>query len=634
MFRNLEEEQRENLKKIIISALLLLALEICIHTGVFRGNRWIPLLLAVIPYLIVGWDVLKEAWENITEGHPFEEEFLMAVATIGAFAIGEYPEAIAVMLLFQTGELFEDYASDRSRDSIRDLMSIAPEYANVQKNGALAKADPSSVEVGDIIVVKPGEKIPLDGVVEEGESLVDTAALTGEPVPRTARKGEEVISGCVNGEGTLKVRVTKTYQNSTVSRILELVEHATDKKTRTEHFVTRFSRVYTPIVTFSAIALAVVPPLALGGGKAVWFDWITRACIFLVVSCPCALVISVPLGFFGGLGAASRIGVLVKGSNYLEALADVKTMVFDKTGTLTKGEFKVAGVYPEAGYTKEKLLGLAAYAENESNHPIAQSIRASYGRPVDGSRVSGTKEISGHGVSTNIDGKKILCGNAALMQRSGVSFRENEESGTVVYLAEEGKFAGSILISDTVREGVKEAIESMKSNGVRTTVMLTGDRKETAECVAKEVGIDEVHAQLLPADKVAEVEGLLKKEQGTDRLAFVGDGINDAPVLMRSDVGIAMGSMGSDAAIEAADIVLMEDNIGKISETVKIARKTRSIVRTNITFAIAVKLIILALGAFGIANMWMASFGDVGVLILCVLNSMRTLRMTKQQAGA
>ncbi len=632
----LSKKQKKWLGRIIAAAVLFLALEILVHMGAFDGSRWwIGFLFALVPYLIVGYDVILKSIRNISRGDVFDENFLMMIATFGAFGIREYPEAVAVMLLYQIGELFQNYATGKSRDSISDLMSIAPETAFVEQDGEIEEMDPDEVEVGEIIVIRPGDRIPLDGEVVEGESMIDTSALTGEPVPRRARPGDMVISGCVNGQGTLKVRTTKAYEDSTVARILEMVESATEKKTRVENFVTRFAHVYTPIVTIGALVLALIPPIVLGGGARVWIDWIRRACIFLVVSCPCALVISVPLGFFGGIGAASRIGVLVKGSNYLEALAHVRTVVFDKTGTLTKGEFRVSRVIPAAGEDSEeakaRLLEHAAYAECYSTHPIAQSIREAYGRPVEASRITRTEEIPGRGVLAAADGHEILAGNAKLMGSRGIEIEELQTGGTVVRIACDGRYEGAVIISDTVKEGAAKAIRDMKAAGVRRCVMLTGDRPEAAEEVAREIGIDEVHAQLLPADKVDQIEKLMQSESGSGKLAFAGDGINDAPVLMRSDVGIAMGSLGSDAAIEAADIVLMDDDITKIARTVTIARKTVGIIHANIIFAIAVKIAILIMSVFGIANMWMAIFGDVGVLILCILNAMRLLRRDDSQ---
>ncbi len=627
---HLSKKQKKWLQRIALGAAGFLILEVLAHTGAFdSGRQWLGFLIALVPYLIVGWDVIRKSIRNISHGDVFDENFLMMIATFGAFGIGEYPEAVAVMLLYQVGEFFQNYATGKSRESISGLMSIAPETACVERDGELEVVDPDEVKVGEIIVVRPGEKIPLDGEVIEGESLLDTSALTGEPVPRRARTGDLVTSGCVNGEGTLKIRTSKCYDDSTVAKILELVESATDKKTRVENFVTRFARIYTPIVTISALVIALIPPLVLGGGTAVWFSWIRRACIFLVVSCPCALVISVPLGFFGGIGAASRIGVLVKGSNYLEALSQVKTIVFDKTGTLTKGEFKVRHIIPASGFDSDSLLELAAYAECYSTHPIAGSIREAYGKNVDISRVSDAAEQAGHGVCALVDGRRVLAGNKKLMDQNQVLVPAPEHSGTVLYLVCDKTYAGMIVISDSVKDGVKEGIREIKAAGVQKTVMLTGDGPEAAGAVASETGIDEVCASLLPDGKVQKVEELLKAARPGQKVAFVGDGINDAPVLMRADVGIAMGLIGSDAAIEAADIVLMDDDVRKIARTVKIARKTLGIIHANIIFAIAVKIAILVLSVLGMANMWMAIFGDVGVLILCILNAMRLLRKDK-----
>ena len=626
---SLTKKQKKWLTRIVIAAIGFVVLEILDHTGAFDGDRWwIGLIVALVPYLIVGWDVIRKSIRNISHGEVFDENFLMMVATFGAFGIGEYPEAVAVMLLYQIGELFQNYATGRSRDSISQLMELVPETAIVERDGEMEEVDPDEVEIGDILVVRPGEKIPLDGEVIEGESLLDTSALTGESVPRSARVGDQVISGCVNGKGLLKIRTTKCYDDSTVAKILELVENATDKKTRAENFVKRFAKVYTPIVTISALILAIIPPLVLGGGLEVWVSWIRRACIFLVVSCPCALVISVPLGFFGGIGAASKIGVLVKGSNYLEVLSYVKTIVFDKTGTLTKGEFCVTSVETADGFSRDFVLEMAACAENYSTHPVADAIRDASkegGSHIDLTRIGHTEEIAGHGVCAEIDSRRILAGNAKLMLKYQIPFTECGAGGTVVYVACDGAFAGTIVISDTMKDGVPEAIRDLKAEGVKQTVMLTGDNEAAAQAIAKQAGVDRVCAQLLPADKVEIVEKLMSEKSGKDALAFVGDGVNDAPVLMRSDVGIAMGAIGSDAAIEAADIVLMDDDVRKIPKTVRIARKTMGIIHANVAFAIVVKVLILILSVLGIANMWIAIFGDVGVLILCILNAMRLL---------
>lgn len=621
-------KQKKMLYRIITAFVLFVVLMVLEHTGVLEQlpGQWLVFLIYLIPYLVIGYDIVFKAVRNISHGQVFDENFLMMVATFGAFGVKEYSEAVAVMLFYQVGELFQNYAVGKSRQSISDMMNICPEYANIEEDGVLTQVDPDDVEVGSIIVVKPGERIPLDGIVTEGTSMIDTAALTGESVPRRATVGDEIISGCVNGSSTIKVKVTKAFEDSTVARILELVENASSKKAKVENFITRFAKYYTPVVTIGAVILAILPPLILGGG---WADWIQRACIFLVISCPCALVISVPLGFFGGIGASSKIGILVKGSNYLEAVAEMTTIVFDKTGTLTKGEFKVSEVLPSAEKNntigKEELLEIAAYGEGYSNHPIANSIREAYGKTLSMERVTDTEEIAGHGIHTFIDGREVYLGNAKLMEAQNIAYTENKTAGTVIYVACNNVFAGSIVISDTVKEGSKNAIADMKKVGVKKTVMLTGDRQAAADAVAAELGIDEVHAELLPADKVGEVEKLLGSQNEKERLAFVGDGINDAPVLTRADIGIAMGSMGSDAAIEAADIVLMDDDIRKIASLVKIARKTLGIVKQNIVFALAIKALVLLLGALGMANMWEAVFADVGVSVIAILNSMRTL---------
>ena len=616
------KKQKKMLYRIIVTFLLFAVLMVCEHTGGMDGwNKIVLFVIYLVPYLVIGYDIVYKAARNISHGQVFDENFLMMIATFGAFGVGEYSEAVAVMLFYQVGELFQGYAVGKSRQSISDMMDICPEYANIEEDGVLKQVDPDDVEVGSIIVVKPGERIPLDGIVVEGESLIDTAALTGESVPRSAKAGDEIISGCVNGSGTLKVKTTKEFDDSTVAKILELVENASSKKAKVENFITRFAKYYTPVVTIGAVILAILPPLILGGG---WAEWIQRACIFLVISCPCALVISVPLGFFGGIGAASKIGVLVKGSNYLEAVAEMTTIVFDKTGTLTKGEFKVTDVITENG-SKEELIELAALGEGYSNHPIANSIREAYGKELDLNRVTNTEEIAGHGIKAVIDGKTVLLGNEKLMKSESIFYTSCKSMGTVVYVACNGVFEGAVVISDTIKDGAKEAIHDMKQVGVRHTVMLTGDRKEAAETVAQTLGIDEVHAELLPGGKVEQVEALLKAEKEKERLAFVGDGINDAPVLTRADIGIAMGSMGSDAAIEAADIVLMDDDVTKIASVVRIARKTLRIVKQNIVFALAIKALVLILGALGMANMWEAVFADVGVSVIAILNSMRTL---------
>ena len=617
------KKQKNMLLRIISSFILLAVLMICEHISILPENIWIQLILFLVPYLIIGYDIIVKAAKNIRRGQVFDENFLMMIATFGAFGARDFSEAAAVMLFYQVGELFQSYAVGKSRQSISEMMDICPEYANIEQEGRLVQVDPDDVEIGSIIVVKPGERIPLDGVVVEGESLIDTAALTGESVPRKASVNDEIYSGCVNGSGTLKVRTTKEFDDSTVAKILELVENASSKKAKVENFITRFAKYYTPIVTIAAVLLAILPPLILGGG---WSEWIHRACIFLVISCPCALVISVPLGFFGGIGAASRIGVLVKGGNYLEAVSEIHTIVFDKTGTLTKGEFKVTGLVTENGITEAELIELAALAEGYSNHPIAGSIKDAYGKPLDMSRVDNAKEQAGHGIQVLVDGKEVLVGNEKLMVENGIAYTPCTMAGTICYVAWERQFAGAIVISDSIKVGAKEAIHKMKQVGIQKCVMLTGDRKEAATVIAKELEIDEVYAELLPGDKVAKVEDQMNGLREKEKLAFVGDGINDAPVLTRADIGFAMGSMGSDAAIEAADVVLMDDDVRKIAAVVRISRKTITIVKQNIVFVLGVKAIVLVLGAIGVANMWEAVFADVGVAVLAILNSMRTLK--------
>lgn len=620
------KKQKNALVRIIVTFVLFAALFACEHTGAFAPlPEWACMLIFLVPYGIIGYDIVFKAVRNIAHGQVFDENFLMLVATVAAFCIGEYLEAVAVMLFYQVGELFQSYAVGKSRKSITDLMDIVPEYANVEFGGEIEQVDPDDVEVGDTIIIKPGERIPLDSVITEGETMIDTAALTGESVPRRAVVGDEVISGCINGSGTIKARVTKAFEDSTVTRILELVENAGSKKAHVENFITRFAKIYTPVVTIAAVILAVIPPLFDGN----WGEWIARACTFLVISCPCALVISVPLGFFGGIGAASRNGILVKGGNYLEAVSSLTTVVFDKTGTLTKGEFKVSEVRA-ASCSYEELLETAALAECFSNHPIAVSIREAYGKPVNPQRVGNSGETAGHGVSADVDGKHVLLGNHKLMKANGIEAEELNCAGTVVYAAADGVYLGAIVISDGIKDGSKDAITALKAAGVKRTVMLTGDRKAEADAVSAELGLDEHFSELLPADKVGMVEKLLAERKKTDRLAFVGDGINDAPVLARADVGIAMGSMGSDAAIEAADVVIMDDDLRKIPLVMRIASKTMRIVRENIVFALAVKLAVLVLGALGIANMWLAVFADVGVAVIAILNSMRTLRKVRK----
>lgn len=623
------KKQKIMLYRIIAAAVIYVPLFVLEHMGKLEFQSEIPVqfLLFMIPYLIVGWDIIYRAVRNISHGQVFDENFLMCIATFGALGVKEYSEAVAVMLFYQIGELFQSYAVNRSRQSISAMMDICPEYANIEEDGKLKQVDPDDVEIGTEIVIKAGERVPLDGVVVSGTSFVDTSALTGESVPREVTEGSEIISGCVNGSGLLKVRTTKEFDDSTVAKILELVENASSKKAHVENFITKFAKYYTPIVVCVAVVLAFLPPIILGGGFA---EWIQRACIFLVISCPCALVISVPLGFFGGIGAASKQGVLVKGSNYLEALSEMKTIVFDKTGTLTKGEFVVSEVIPN-GWEKEGLLEVAALAEGYSDHPISAALKKAYEEAELGElsmdRVEQTEEIAGHGIKAKIDGRVVYVGNAKLMEEKGVEYESCTVPGTVVYLAAEKEFLGTIVISDTVKPEAKRAIAQLKQSGVKKTVMLTGDRKDVGEAVAESLGIDEVYTDLLPGDKVDKVEALLGELGEKEKLGFVGDGINDAPVLSRADIGIAMGSMGSDAAIEAADVVLMDDNILKISSIMRIAGKTLQIVHQNIVFALGVKVLVLILGALGMANMWEAVFADVGVSVIAILNSMRTLKV-------
>lgn len=619
----MSSKQKKTLIRIIVSFVIFVPLFVLEHLGVFDKlpNEWILGGIYLVPYIIIGYDIIIKAARNISHGQVFDENFLMMIATFGAFGVKEFEEAVAVMLFYQVGELFQGYAVGKSRQSISEMMDICPEYANIEENGELKQVDPDDVEIGSIIVIKPGEKVPLDGVIIEGNSMLDTAALTGESVPRSAKAGDEIVSGCVNGSGTLKVKTTKAFEDSTVAKILELVENASSKKARVENFITRFAKYYTPVVTIAAVIIAIIPSIITGN----WGDWITRACIFLVISCPCALVISVPLGFFSGIGSASRIGVLVKGSNFLEAVAEVTTIVMDKTGTLTKGEFKVSEIVA-SGISEERLLEIAAYGESFSTHPIAASIKEAYDNKIDTDRIKDVKEISGHGVELLLDGKETLVGNGKLLKSHNISYEEHKSGGTVVYVAYDNTFVGAIVISDTIKDGAKEAVADMKKVGVKNVVMLTGDRQKAAEEVAKELGIDTVYSELLPSDKVQKVEELLASKTGKEKVAFVGDGINDAPVLTRADVGIAMGSMGSDAAIEAADIVLMDDDVRKIASTVKIARKTLGVVKQNIVFALGVKFIVLILGALGVANMWEAVFADVGVSVIAILNSMRVLK--------
>ena len=599
------------------------------HTGLLpelppEGYNWLGLGLFLVPYVIIAYDVIFTAGRNIAHGQVFDENFLMLVATVGAFVVGEFSEGVAVMLFYQVGELFQDIAVNRSRQSIKELMDITPDYANIEKDGKIEQVDPDDVELGATIVIKPGEKIPIDGIVLKGESMVDTASLTGESVPRKVKTGDEVISGCVNENSTLYVKTTKLYEDSTVYKILELVENAGAKKAKAEKFITKFAKYYTPIVVFAALAIFLIPSFITGD----WFEWLTRACTFLVVSCPCALVISVPMGFFGGIGVASREGILIKGGNYLEAAAKLGTVVFDKTGTLTQGVFKITEICPENGFTENELLETAAYAEQMSNHPIAESIKNAHldaGGKIDLSLLSENNEVSGHGIEAVLKSEKILAGNAKLMNKHGIEFTEKTTGGTVCYVAKNGKYMGHIIISDVVKAEAKEAVSGLKAEGVERTVMLTGDRKAAGEEVAGKLGLDQVYTDLLPQDKVTKVEELLKTKKEGSNLAFVGDGINDTPVLARSDIGFAMGAIGSDAAIEAADIVIMDDDIRKISKTMRISRFTLGIVKQNIVFALVVKIGIIILSALGFANMWIAVFGDVGVAVLCILNAMRIL---------
>lgn len=635
------KKQKTMLTRIIVTFVLFIPQFILEHIGFFEllPYKWIVFVISLIPYAVIGWDIIKKAIVNITHGQVFDENFLMMVATFGAFGCGEYTEAVAVMLFYQIGELFQSIAVGKSRQSISAMMDIAPEYANLEVDGELNEVDPDDVEIGSVIVIKPGEKVPLDGVVIEGESMLDTAALTGESVPRKAKVGDTIFSGCINGSGLLKVKTTKEYDDSTVAKILELVENASSKKANVENFITRFAKYYTPVVTIGAVLLAIIPPILAGVGTlpyegtlgGVWADWVHRACTFLVISCPCALVISVPMGFFGGIGAASKLGVLVKGSNYLEAIADMDTIVFDKTGTLTKGEFKVSEIIP-VSVAEDELLRLTAHAEGYSTHPIANSIKEAFGKTLDMNVVSEAEEIAGHGLHTFVDGCELFVGNAKLMAMRNVDVSLVEiknAGGTVVYVATVDGLLGVIVISDTPKDGAKEALADMKAVGVKKTVMLTGDNEKAASYIAKELGVDEYHAELLPEDKVNWVEKLLESEVKNAKLAFVGDGINDAPVLTRSDIGFAMGSMGSDAAIEAADVVIMDDDVRKISKVVRVARKTLRIVRQNIVFALGIKLIVLVLGALGVASMWAAVFADVGVSVIAIINSMRTLKVNK-----
>ena len=624
----MNNKQKKMLARILIAAAMLIALKLIPVTGILQ------LALYLVVYVIIGYDILKKAWKGILNRQVFDENFLMAVATIGAFALaiyersGDYVEAIAVMLFYQIGELFQSYAVGKSRRNISALMDIRPDYANIERDGQLEKVAPDEVEIGSVIVVQPGEKVPLDGVILSGTSSLNTSALTGERLPRDAKEGDEVISGCIYMTGVLRIQTTKEFGESTVSKILELVEDSSSHKSKSEAFISKFARVYTPAVCYSALALAILPPVVrlLTGNSAQWGEWIYRALTFLVISCPCALVISIPLSFFAGIGGASKEGVLIKGSNYLETLSQVKTVVFDKTGTLTQGVFEVSGVHHNE-MEDEKLLEYAALAECASSHPISKSLQRAYGKEIDRDRVSDIQEISGKGISAKVDGHDVLAGNSKLMELNRIAFIDCHSVGTIIHMAIDGEYAGHIVISDVVKPHAKEAIERLKHSGVEKTVMLTGDTRRVAEQVAKDLGVDEVHSDLLPADKVAQVEKLLAAKGDKDKLAFVGDGINDAPVLSRADIGIAMGAMGSDAAIEAADVVLMDDDPMKIAKAIRISRKCIGIVYQNIVFALVVKFACLALGALGIANMWVAIFADVGVMVLAVLNAIRALRV-------
>lgn len=616
----MNKKQKKMLIRIIIAAVLIVVFSLLPAEGYLR------FVLFMIPYLVIGYDILKKAFKGILNKQVFDENFLMAVATVGAILLGDYSEGVAVMLFYQIGELFQSYAVGKSRRNISELMDIRPDYANIEKDGTMEQVDPDEVEIGTIIVVQPGEKVPIDGVITEGTSTLNTSALTGESLPRDAKAGDEVISGCINMTGLLKIRTTKEFGESTVSKILELVENSSSRKSKSENFISKFAKYYTPAVCYGALALAFIPPIVLliMGKPAMWGDWIYRALTFLVISCPCALVISIPLSFFAGIGGASNQGILVKGSNYLETLAQTKYVVFDKTGTMTQGVFEVSGIHHNE-MPDEKLLEYAALAECSSSHPISKSLQKAYGKPIDRNRVTDIEEISGNGVIAKVDGISVAAGNTKLMNRLGIAYQDCHHVGTVVHMAIDGKYAGHILISDIIKPHAKEAIAELKKAGISKTVMLTGDSKRVADQVAEELGIQEVYSELLPADKVSRVEELLNQKSEKDKLAFVGDGINDAPVLSRADIGIAMGALGSDAAIEAADIVLMDDDPLKISKAIKIARKCIRIVYENIYFAIGIKILCLLLGALGIANMWVAIFADVGVMILAVLNAIRTL---------
>lgn len=623
----MNKKQKKMLIRIIVAAILVVAFSLLPIEGYVKFG------LFMIPYLVIGYDILKKAGKGIMNRQVFDENFLMAVATMGAILLGDYKEGVSVMLFYQIGELFQSYAVGKSRRNISDLMDIRPDYANIEKDGKLEQVDPDEVEIGSIIVVQPGEKVPIDGIVVEGSSTLNTSALTGESVPQDAKCGDEIVSGCINMSGVLKIQTTKEFGESTVSKILDLVENASSQKSKSENFISKFAKYYTPAVCYGAVALAVLPPLVrmlFMGLSPEWGDWIYRALTFLVISCPCALVISIPLSFFAGIGGASKAGVLVKGSNYLETLSQTKYVVFDKTGTMTQGVFEVSGVHHNE-MEEEKLLEYAALAECSSSHPISKSLQKAYGKEIDRSRVTDMEEISGNGVTAKVDGVSVAAGNEKLMEKLGIEFVACSQVGTVVHMAVDGKYAGHILISDTVKPHAKQAIKELKKCGVKKTIMLTGDRKNIADYVAKDLGIQEVYSELLPGDKVSKVEALLANKTEKEKLAFVGDGINDAPVLSRADVGIAMGAMGSDAAIEAADIVLMDDDPLKIATAIHIARKCIRIVYENIYFAIGIKLICLLLGALGIANMWMAIFADVGVMVIAVLNAIRALFVKKYE---
>jgi len=631
-------KQKKMLIRIIVSAALLLLCKVIFKLVELPDaySPYIKFVAYMIPYFVIGWDILKKAFKGILNKQVFDENFLMAVATVGAIGVaiadntkGDYTEAIAVMLFYQIGELFQSYAVGKSRRNISDLMDIRPDYANVERDGKIETVDPDEVEIGSIIVVSAGEKIPIDGVIVEGTTSLDTAALTGESVPRNAKSGDEVISGCINLSGTVKIRTTKAFGESTVSKILDLVENSSSKKSKSEKFISKFARYYTPIVCYSALALAIIPPVGrlIAGYDALWSQWIYRALTFLVISCPCALVISIPLSFFAGIGGASKEGVLVKGSNYLETLSKTNCVVFDKTGTMTKGVFEVSEICPQGDVSNDKLLEYAAFAECYSSHPISKSIQKAYAKDIDKNTVTDVEEISGHGLTAKVNGVSVAAGNAKLMKKLGLEYSDCDKTGTVVHIAVDGKYAGYILISDTLKPTSVEAIAALKKMGIEKTVMLTGDSDKVAQAVAAQLGVDEVHSELLPADKVKQVEALLAQEGEKKKLAFVGDGINDAPVLSRADIGIAMGGLGSDAAIEAADIVLMDDDPLKISKAIKISKKCLRIVNQNIYFAIGIKVLCLLLGAVGIANMWVAIFADVGVMVIAVLNAIRALRV-------